>query len=71
MLVHAIKKMTAGKCTIRNNNKKGSLYCDSIARHCTGDALYLWEALGELKQPQSVDKALEIGKDYAKENNYL
>ena len=31
---------------------------------------YLWEALKELKQPQSVDKALEISEEYAKDNNH-
>ena len=32
---------------------------------------YLWEALKLLKQPQSVDKALEIGGEYAKDNNLI
>ena len=64
--------MTAGKCTIRNKQQKKAAFI-VIALHdiALGEAPYLWEALRELKQPQAVDKALEISKDYAKANNHL
>ena len=73
MLVHAIKN-DDGKLydKLRNRQQKKAAFI-VIALHniAPGDAPYLWEALRELKQPQSVDKALEISKEYAKGNNHL